>query len=213
METERIDRRTTAHSSLTAAQRSQRARIAAQKRWAKSDPVEGTRAAREAFMARFEAQVDPEGVLEPRERARRAELARRGHFLSMAYARHRKGASVAPLLPVDAEARQRAARNQSIRDSRAGLPVDRTEGAQVVYFLRRGDLLKIGTTSNLARRVQSFQHALDDVVATIPGDERLERIWHLRFAHLRDRDAAGREWFRATNELWEAIASAVAQDA
>lgn len=211
MENSSVDRRTAAHSSLTPEQRSQRAKIAARARWANSDTEKGTRPAREAFLARFEAQVDPDGVLDPRERARRAESAKRAHFQRMAYARHRKGANMAALLPVDADARQRAARAQRVRDSRAGLPVDTTEGAQVVYFLRRGDLLKIGTTRNLARRVQSFQHTLDDVVATLPGDERLERVWHLRFSHLRDRDAAGREWFRATGELWEAIAAAVSE--
>jgi hypothetical protein len=33
-----------------------------------------------AFMARFETEVDPEGVLLPAERARRAEYARRAHM-------------------------------------------------------------------------------------------------------------------------------------
>lgn len=85
------DRRTTEHSSLTASQRSQRARIAANARWSRSDGHEGTQPAREAFLARFERQVDPDGLLSVQERARRAESAKREHFQRMAYARHRKG--------------------------------------------------------------------------------------------------------------------------
>lgn len=38
----------------------------------------------EAFAARFERQVDPNGVLPPAERARRAEAARRAYFTELA---------------------------------------------------------------------------------------------------------------------------------
>jgi hypothetical protein len=41
--------------------------------------------AREAFLAKFEAQVDPDGTLGPQERARRAEAARRLHMSRLAY--------------------------------------------------------------------------------------------------------------------------------
>lgn len=84
------DRRTAEHSSLTDAQRSQRARMAAHARWSKGDRAEGTQAARDAFLARFEQQVDPGGVLDPLERAKRAESAKRAHFQGMAFARSRK---------------------------------------------------------------------------------------------------------------------------
>lgn len=43
-----------------------------------------TRAARSAFMNRFEVQVDPEGALPPAERARRAEAARKLYFQRLA---------------------------------------------------------------------------------------------------------------------------------
>jgi len=92
MENSTPDRRTAAHSSLTPTQRSQRARIAALARHSRTDGLTATQAARETFLARFERQVDPEGVLNPAERLRRAELAKREHFQSMAYARHRKSA-------------------------------------------------------------------------------------------------------------------------
>jgi hypothetical protein len=37
-------------------------------------------------MSRFEREVDPEGVLEPEERARRAEHAKKAYFLKLALA-------------------------------------------------------------------------------------------------------------------------------
>jgi hypothetical protein len=91
METETIpDRRTVEHSTLTSNQRSQRGRIAALARWSQQDGRDGTHAARSAFMARFDRQVDPDNQLDPAERARRAEAAKREHFSRMAYARHRR---------------------------------------------------------------------------------------------------------------------------
>jgi hypothetical protein len=53
---------------------------------AQRDPREYTAAARSAFLARFERQVDPNGRLAPRERVRRAEAARRLYFAKLAYA-------------------------------------------------------------------------------------------------------------------------------
>lgn len=71
-------------SELTPSQRSLHARLAAHSRWAKEDPVQGTAAARKAALERFEKQVDPDGVLPPAERARRAESARKAYFTSLA---------------------------------------------------------------------------------------------------------------------------------
>lgn len=82
------DRRTVAGSSLTAKQRSQRARLAASARWSRHDGHQGTQAARDAFLARFELQVDPEGRLDPETRAKRAEHAKREHFTRLAMRRH-----------------------------------------------------------------------------------------------------------------------------
>lgn len=61
-----------------------RAQIAAHTRWAYTpDRTAATASARAAFLARFERLVDPDGVLEPAERHKRAENARRAHFASM----------------------------------------------------------------------------------------------------------------------------------
>ena len=61
-----------------------RARAAAFAMHAQHDSRETSRRGREAFMARFEREVDPEGALGPAERARRAECAKRAHFLRLA---------------------------------------------------------------------------------------------------------------------------------
>jgi hypothetical protein len=81
---------------LTPAERTLRARQAAHSKWAQHDPVQGTAKAREAFDARFQRQVDPDGVLSVGERQRRAEHARNAYFtrLALASARARKSKSI-----------------------------------------------------------------------------------------------------------------------
>ncbi len=71
---------------LSPAERALRARLAAHAMHAKHDARETTAKARAAFLARFEAQVDPDGTLPPKERRRRAEHARSAHFTRLAYA-------------------------------------------------------------------------------------------------------------------------------
>jgi hypothetical protein len=67
--------------SLTPEQRSLRARMAA---YALHDPGVTTKRARDAFMARFERQVDPDRTLPEAERRRRVEAARKAYFLGLA---------------------------------------------------------------------------------------------------------------------------------
>ena len=69
---------------LTPEQRSIRARIAAHTLHARVDPAEHTAPARKAFLDRFEAEVDPAGVLPEAERRRRAEHAKKAHFARLA---------------------------------------------------------------------------------------------------------------------------------
>jgi len=71
---------------MSPAERSLRARIAAHAMHARNDPVEITAKARAAFLAKFERQADPEGVLPPEERRRRAEHLRSAHFARLALA-------------------------------------------------------------------------------------------------------------------------------
>ena len=60
-------------------------RIAAETSWARTDDrAARTAPARKAMLDRFEREVDPEGVLAPAERARRAEHARKAYFTRLA---------------------------------------------------------------------------------------------------------------------------------
>ena len=63
-----------------------RARLAAQTKWSRHDPREGTQKARDAFLQSFIDKVDPDRLLPDAERRRRAESARRAHFTKMALA-------------------------------------------------------------------------------------------------------------------------------
>lgn len=67
------------------ADRSLIARLAAHESWARTaDPSARTATARRALLDRFERQVDPDGVLPPAERARRAGHARKACFARLA---------------------------------------------------------------------------------------------------------------------------------
>lgn len=82
-------------TGLSKAQRSLRARIAANTRWANTiDRTAATAPARLAREAAFAEQVDPHGELMPAERQKRAENARTAFYQQMsmkAAARHRQG--------------------------------------------------------------------------------------------------------------------------
>lgn len=80
----------------------------------------------------------------------------------------------------------------------------------VVYFIRNGDRVKIGWTTNMKARVASLSLPSDSVLLTIPGGPREELILHQRFA----RDRIGRsEWFTASPEIEEYIATRTARAA
>ena len=67
-----------------------RARLAAHALHARvADPSAHTARAREAFLSRFEREADPEGVLSPEERQRRAGHLRKAHYQRMALASSR----------------------------------------------------------------------------------------------------------------------------
>lgn len=60
-------------------------RIAAEVSWARTrDRTARTRPAREAFLKRFDKEVDPDGALPPEERRQRAEHAKRAYMLQLA---------------------------------------------------------------------------------------------------------------------------------
>jgi hypothetical protein len=69
----------------------------------------------------------------------------------------------------------------------------------VVYFLRAGTLVKIGTSTRLLTRVSDLSLSLADVALIMPGGYDVEDAYHKRFARQRVRDR--REWFRVAGEL------------
>jgi hypothetical protein len=52
----------------------------------RNDPYEVAKAARKAFLSKFERDVDPDGVLPLEERMRRIEMARKAHLTRLALA-------------------------------------------------------------------------------------------------------------------------------
>jgi hypothetical protein len=70
---------------LSPGERRLRAQLAAHAMHATHDSRQTSAPGRAAFLARFEAEVDPEGTLAPEERARRAEHARKAHYTRLAF--------------------------------------------------------------------------------------------------------------------------------
>lgn len=67
------------------AERAMRGRLGAHTRWAKEiDRTAATAPARRALLERFEREVDPDGTLDPAERQKRAESARKAFYTRMA---------------------------------------------------------------------------------------------------------------------------------
>jgi hypothetical protein len=68
----------------TPAERAMHSRAASHARWSReADRSAATAPARAGMQARFERQVDPDGVLDPIERAKRAESARKAYFADL----------------------------------------------------------------------------------------------------------------------------------
>jgi hypothetical protein len=76
--------------------------------WARNDPETMVGPAHAGFRRRFERLVDPEGILEPRERAVRADRARRAYMLSLAaksaQARRARATKAAAVIQIPATA-------------------------------------------------------------------------------------------------------------
>lgn len=86
---------------------------------------------------------------------------------------------------------------------------ERDRQVEQVYFVRSGDLVKIGRSRFVKERLNALQlHATTthQLIGTVPGGYRDERQWHKRFAAIRSH----REWFHATEELMTTIRAAIA---
>ncbi|MFN2636864.1 MAG: hypothetical protein ABR585_07560 [Gemmatimonadaceae bacterium] len=73
-------------------------------------------------------------------------------------------------------------------------------GQSVVYYIRVGDLIKIGVTTNMKARMPQLMP--DEILATEPGGPDVERARQAQFAHLKVRG----ERFEAGPELTGHIA-------
>jgi hypothetical protein len=87
-----------ASTNLTPEERKQRARIAGHESWARTkDRTKRTQPGRDANRAKYEAIVDPNGELDPAERAKRAENAFKADMARLAFqsakARRKRAAS------------------------------------------------------------------------------------------------------------------------
>jgi len=72
--------------------------------------------------------------------------------------------------------------------------------APVVYFLRNGTRVKIGTSQNIRRRITSLSLRREDVIRVEHGDQQYERSLHRRFEALRVDET---EWFELRGALAE----------
>jgi hypothetical protein len=83
----------------------------------------------------------------------------------------------------------------------------------LIYFIVRGEHIKIGTTTNLPGRLNALQQVPADVLGTVPGGQRDEKSWHYqhRAEQLSADHYGGREWFTPSPRLIEAIARALGE--
>lgn len=73
-------------TTLTPAERRLRGVVAVERSWANTaDRSARTAPARDALFAKFEAEIDPEGLLDPAERERRAQHAFRAHMARLSF--------------------------------------------------------------------------------------------------------------------------------
>lgn len=84
-------------------------------------------------------------------------------------------------------------------------PIPEGKHEPLVYFIRNGDRVKIGTSTNVRARIRRLALRPEYVVLLRPGGQGLERAFHAEFASLRDGTT---EWFRYAGVLAEFIAKA-----
>jgi hypothetical protein len=88
--------------------------------------------------------------------------------------------------------------NEEILASRAAVFAARTsKGSPLVYFIRLGPYVKIGTSVDVLSRIGTLSLAAGNLLVVLPGGYDVEHQTHVRFARLR----AFREWFYLQDEL------------
>jgi hypothetical protein len=79
--------------------------------------------------------------------------------------------------------------------------------APLVYFIRNGNRMKIGTTTDLKRRIRTLALRETNVALLVNGDHRVERSYHKQFAGLR---IGNTEWFDFKDALADHVHNQVA---
>ena len=132
---------------------------------------------------------------------KRAEIDRRTPLaLTASHRPVEQSAEEPPALPATPRKRQPPSdpagpNGQVIKDT---APLFADAHAPVVYFLRNGGRVKIGTSQNLRRRITSLSLRREDVIRVEHGTQDYERSLHRRFAALRIGET---EWFELSGEL------------
>lgn len=75
--------------------------------------------------------------------------------------------------------------------------------APLVYFIRNGNRIKIGTSTDLKRRIRTLALRAENVALLLAGGKPLERKYHNQFADLR---IGNTEWFAYESPLTDFIA-------
>lgn len=107
------------------------------------------------------------------------------------------------VLESDLQVKTAEAAAPSPAENREALLRDMQDAARIrasrglIYFIRIGDLVKIGKTLDLKKRVTGFSYPGIEVLATEPGYTERETLLHHRFQKYR----YSGEWFRYGSEL------------
>lgn len=102
---------------------------------------------------------------------------------------------------------ERHQRGEALPPHTGLMPGRETDPRAVVYYIRRGAMVKIGTTVDLRGRMAALLP--EEILATEPGDQKLEVQRHQTFRALRV--PGQREWFYAGRELQDHIQQVLAQ--
>jgi hypothetical protein len=82
-------------------------------------------------------------------------------------------------------------------------PVPAGKHAPLVYFISNGNRIKIGTSTELKRRIRTLALRAENVALLLDGGKPLERQYHDQFADLR---IGNTEWFAYESPLTDFIA-------
>jgi hypothetical protein len=86
--------------------------------------------------------------------------------------------------------------------------IPNSKHASLVYFIRNGNRMKIGTSTELKRRIRTLALRAENVALLYDGDRRLERQYHSQFADLR---IGNTEWFAYEGALAEHVLTETAR--